>query len=321
MPEIYNYPISFKEIDYLEWGNKEDAFENMCKEFLKQKYEIKENINLINWYPWIECPPVLWANDKYYSFQAKLINNWLSSQLKKSFFWNTNNDFKIYDDDLKKMDILVIFSNKKVTSNLKDTIYWWFKKFNITIEYRVDENFKNELRKKSYTEIRQKYFYNNNVKIQFHEDNKWEEKDIFEINKIKTVNDVNNGFSWNISFDDIELAKEYQEYFLLNKYLYCDSGSFKDFELLESKIPSMKFSSISTYTRWRIIKNMDDVLEYAEKQLNNLDENDLIDLKYFTPATVHKKGLFINYWADWLSEIQIKNDGVKFISKINNNGN
>ncbi len=317
MAWLHNYSIDFFRINLCWRESKEDSFENMCKEFLQIKYKIADNINLKKNYPWIECPPVLGINSIYYWFQAKLTTWTLKEALKSSFF-DKLKKHKIYRDDLKKMSTLVIFSNKEKTKNEFES---FFLEYNIKFVYFVWEDLKNELNKPEFIKIRQKYFWNEDIERELHELN----RDL----GVRKAQDGKSPYSWDlwdvevgffktVSSIDVENAKSYLDSFLSNKYLYCDSYSFTVFDELENKIPQEKFKSIALHTKGSPKKTVEEILVYAEHQLDRMrNDRDYIGLKFFVPEAEHKKGLFINYWVEWKSKIDIdENEDKIFISKL-----
>lgn len=318
-----NYPIYFNRINISPWKDKGESFENLWKEFFIKEYWIQEPVDLINWFPGIESPPVLWSDWKYYWFQSKLITSSLRKALNDSFIsgdWTC----KIWLANLKKMDFLVIISNKdlpirevffnKLLSDIKLRIeaakHW------IEVIYIVWEVFRGKLKSPAYPRIRQKYFYSADVQEELHQSSRWEALTIWEIEENYWRWSVELWFSWKYLKKDLDLAWQYQEAFLLNKYMYFDSYSFDVFTQLESTIPSRTFPSIALHTQGITKKNLEEVLEYASWVIAWAEE----DVKYFIPDPIHKKGLFANYGSEELLAFDYEEtEVVKFIDKHQNN--
>ena len=322
---INNFNIDFDKINLCGWKDKEESFENLCKEFLMLKYKITENVNLIKWYPAIECPVVLWDKSIYYGFQSKLklSKNTLNEALEDSFWDKKNNKCKMNKDDFQKIKTLVIFSNKERTNQTEDKLNAWIKKDHIKIEFRCGKNFISELQKDEFVPITVRYFNNQELRAAFHKNNKqqWKIENIWDVRKYQIVKDHENAFDWAfIKQDEKDLAKEFQEHFLVNKWMYCDTPSLKIFMELEKKIRDAKFRGLELSLKWRASPDVEWVLEKFRDELFKpswlLDENDEVDIKAYIPESEHIKWLLINYWAEWYCKIaSYKEKEVRFISK------
>jgi len=316
---MYNFNLNFNKINLCWRETQQDAFENLCKEFIASYYNITENINLVECYTAIECPVILWNDWLYYWFQSKLINstNTLNALLKKSFL-GKGDKCKMEDDDYNKIDKLIIFSNKEKTKNTDINLKSWIKKEGLIIEYRCGENFKNELQKDSYITTTITYFNNDEIRKKLHKEHKkkWIVKSIWNIGKIQVISDYQNTFEWDyITVDEKNVAKEYQEIYLINKFLYCDTSSFQIFSELEKKIVDYKFRWLDLHYRTRYEQDMEWVLDRFVKELSSLEWSDKIDMLAYMPQQENKKWLLIDYWAEWYCKIAANEKmEVRFIS-------
>lgn len=322
---IKNFNIDFDKINLCGRKDKEESFENLCKEFLVLKYQVTENVNLIKWYPAIECPVINWVWWLYYGFQAKLLLNTtsLNSALEESFWSTKSGECKINEDDLEKIQILVIFSNKEKTNKTKGKLDVWIKKTTLIIEFRCGKDFISELQKDEFLSITVKYFDNQDLRKSFHENHKkpWKVQSLIDVAKLQIIENHEYAFDWEyITQVEKDLAREYQEEFLLNKRLYCDTPSLEVFMELEKKIINTKFKWLERWLKWRRENDVEWIYERFENDLFSpsweIDDKDKIDILAYTPEKDHRRWLLVNLWAEWNCSIEAHTEKVvRFISK------
>lgn len=328
MIKIKNYNIDFNKINLCWWKDKEEAFENLCKEFFIIKYWIAEHVNLIEGYASIECPVVQWNWWLYFGFQSKLLGNTssLNAKLADSFWDKKKMQCKMLDDDFNKIQYLVIFSNKEKTLDSEKRLQSFIKKSGVVIEFRCGKNFISELQHDDFLSITTKYFDNIDLRKAFHENNKtrWIPPTIEAIKSSWTIKNHENIFDGDyITQIEKDLAWEYQEEFLLNKRLYCDTPSLEVFSDIEQKIITTKFKWLERSLKWRAANDVEWVYEKFDSDLFSpsweISEIDKTDILVYAPEKDHRKWLLVNLWAEWYCTIEANAERtVRFISKSTN---
>lgn len=308
----YNYPINFRNINPLFWTPTE-SFENLCKEFIEQEYETKENFVLWNPsnYPWIEAKPIETWDWMYISFQAKYSfdKNDVKNQLNKSFWrWWT---CKIEQEDLNLLDILVIIcpcyigetAKKRIEENLKK------EKESLSVIFFTGKEFETVLQQEKYVLLRQKYFYNENVERERQDSNR------HDADKSMIIPFI--GLCWTPWEKEISLAnKEYNEY-QMNKLCYIWTDCYIAFNEMEDDI----LNNIGTTLEWESERQDDfslwKLLEATRKEIETMITTNpkWSRIKYFLPNGSHKRWVTLQHHQD--KKITIKIRDSKAIYQIN----
>jgi len=302
-----NYEINFYKIKN-NWFERNDlAFENLCKEFLEQKFWCTEHFQLDNNYQALEASPIKDREWNFISFQAKLVKGNVFWSIKKSFFdkWKI---CKIKSEDLKIIDIIYIFSAEKINDTDQKTLSQLLNdiKPDIKIIFYTWEKFKEELKLEEFYNLRQKYFYNRQLEKEFHENNY---RKNYEETKIKPLRDI----KWMTNEKDKKDVNDIYTAYQGNKLCYAWTDSFDVITDIEDEVLKLKWK---TFERWTDRQNLD-FFHFIEWTRNEVEKiNDILwdRICFLLSEDEFKRWIVIQHHADSKAAISIEWD--KCIYKV-----
>lgn len=294
--------IKFSDIIIWDFWNKEKAFEHFCADFLRIYY----NLNIcpvpsnIDNFPWIESWPfdIEWKKCGYQSkFWQDAFESW-------KWFYQT---FEVVKEQIRKWtyELEKIFLFSKIDLSPRKKIHFDEAKQEFTNETWIEvetflwSQFLWILRwDNKFINLIFKYFPTDNVKIKIYEDYSNEtnvnQEDI-EIIQEK----VENGFEWEYSEKDINLAKHHQKWYTYKKLSYSTYPEIWEiYNNLENHIAEEIFPTLEYWDNFSSLTNFLQTCNDNLIRARALANNYKIELDYMIWTI---DGLFINYWTEWKS--------------------
>ena len=295
--------IKFSDIIIWDFWNKEKAFEYLCADFLMIYCDL--NIcpvpsNIDN-FPWIESWPFFDIEWKKCWYQSKF---WQDAFESWKWFYET---FEVVKEQIMKWtyNIERIFLFSKIDLSPRKKIYFdranqeFTNETGIEVETFFWSQFLSILEwDKKFINLKRTYFPTDKIKIKVYQDCS-DENNINQKEADTVVWKVENGFEWEYSKKDINLAKHYQKRYTCKKLSYSTYPEIWEiYNNLENHIAEEIFPTLEYWDNFRSLTNFLEICNSNLMRAKDLVNTYKIELDYMIWTI---DGLFINYWTEWKS--------------------
>lgn len=304
--------ITWGDLKTLAWLDLDKTFEYLCADFLQI-------------YLWLTVPPLVSQNDtfpwiEWDTFEYKWKVCWFQSKLWKDAFENSNTkgfwkSFITIDSSIKKwtykLEKLFLFSiiDFPVTSLAKKEGFNE-KTFKLSNDHSIEsklfhwENFLNELKKKKYWDIINKYFSIKEVKVETWRKIQVNEKPCPSALDAELRN-VDNFFLGNSKLYDIDRkkAKEIQRKYSINKLSFINyPWIIEVFDKIEKHIYN-ETSYLIKYGNYNSLK------DFESDFLKEINELSPFEFDTELNKLLHKRWLVVNYWTQGYYNLLYRDKG------------
>lgn len=297
------------------WGLSENkTFEFLCKALLEKYYNFSEGFIIGSNDSWVECPAIKDSDWKYHAFQAKfskkstplLVESFFSEKMTiKNLELKSKDDLKIKIKE-HNLDILHIFYLWGVNDESKHVIEEKLQLFypNLEVLRYKSEEINKLLRDVNSIDIAETFFPAKQILTAVHtqdsqiaqsrSENYIREKIAAEWDD-RLKSDIESCFEWNYTEKDVNLATNCYDHYLLTKYSFITTPSFKYFKKIESFVEDDKFEDLMQHTEYDDL-NFYKLLKDFTDELSKIPETrpEKISLDLLIDKTESRKWILIN---------------------------